>query len=510
MSECSNVNTNFLFFFTYRCSVNICCCRLLYEVMSKPVTYSKSLSTGSFECVEIPENPLQDVFEYKPRKQSSYEIITNDINNKFEEETCKHEKPCFIPLSAKKLKSLFNADGVVNESALREAVFNGGCEPNTRKVVWSLLFELYPMTSTFKEQELIKISNNFRYYALKKKCFEQLCASYFQEPEDESNHFSWVEGNHQDIKDYANMSQEEFKKQKLEAEDFAKEQTVDLATVEDWYKVITKDIPRTDIDHPYFHQSREKCLAKMQSILVVFGFFHPKIGYVQGMNDILTRFMIVLDSEVDAYWCFSRYMESVEKDFDEDGMIEKIELVCKLLQDLEPNLYSHFQNCSVPDLVFCHRWLLVSFKREFDYEESIRYFEIVHSRHLKFDSAAVQITQADQYRQEIEKRQGTPIKKVINNTNAKFTLDVFVCVSVIMLKRQEFLACKDAAEVFNIACNIRGTLNLQHVHEKANALFFRYCRKCIKDQYTNENDGVLQSLAKSLREKLLNANVFQR
>ena len=57
------------------------------------------------------------------------------------------------------------------------------------------------------------------------------------------------------------------------------------------------------------------------------------------MNDILTRFVIVMDSEVDAYWCFCNYMERVEHDFDEDGMFEKVTLVKELLEELEPNLY---------------------------------------------------------------------------------------------------------------------------------------------------------------------------
>ena len=57
------------------------------------------------------------------------------------------------------------------------------------------------------------------------------------------------------------------------------------------------------------------------------------------MNDILTRFMVVLESEVDAYWCFSNYIESVGYDFSEKGMVEKLELVSSLLRDLEPNLF---------------------------------------------------------------------------------------------------------------------------------------------------------------------------
>ena len=93
------------------------------------------------------------------------------------------------------------------------------------------------------------------------------------------------------------------------------------------------------------------------------------------MNDILTRFLVVMDSEVDAYWCFSNYMEEVEKDFDEHGMIDKLTLVQKLLIDMEPNLYrsdndyaeivvfSSLMLCNTTHLVYCFqfvvKWMLV-------------------------------------------------------------------------------------------------------------------------------------------------------
>ena len=48
------------------------------------------------------------------------------------------------------------------------------------------------------------------------------------------------------------------------------------------------------------------------------------VGYVQGMNDILSRFLIVLGSEAEAYWCFTNYMDTVKGDFLDDGMLNKI------------------------------------------------------------------------------------------------------------------------------------------------------------------------------------------
>ena len=46
--------------------------------------------------------------------------------------------------------------------------------------------------------------------------------------------------------------------------------------------------------------------------------------YAQGMNDVLSRFLVVMEDEVDAYWCFTLYMENIFNDFLEDGMLHKL------------------------------------------------------------------------------------------------------------------------------------------------------------------------------------------
>lgn len=48
------------------------------------------------------------------------------------------------------------------------------------------------------------------------------------------------------------------------------------------------------------------------------------IGYAQGMNDILARFLVVTDSEVDSYWLFVSYMSRKREDFLEHSMMKKV------------------------------------------------------------------------------------------------------------------------------------------------------------------------------------------
>ena len=52
--------------------------------------------------------------------------------------------------------------------------------------------------------------------------------------------------------------------------------------------------------------------------------FHLDVGYAQGMNDIMSRFLIVMDTEAEAYWMFVNYMEHFKNDFMEEGMLRKI------------------------------------------------------------------------------------------------------------------------------------------------------------------------------------------
>lgn len=42
------------------------------------------------------------------------------------------------------------------------------------------------------------------------------------------------------------------------------------------------------------------------------------------MNDLLARFLVVTDSEVDSYWMFAKYMEYKREDFLEHTMMNKV------------------------------------------------------------------------------------------------------------------------------------------------------------------------------------------
>ena len=49
------------------------------------------------------------------------------------------------------------------------------------------------------------------------------------------------------------------------------------------------------------------------------------------------------------------------------------------------------------------RWLLLSFKREFSYEDGLRIFEIISSRHLEVSSVEAEMERSRERARELEK-----------------------------------------------------------------------------------------------------------
>ena len=51
-------------------------------------------------------------------------------------------------------------------------------------------------------------------------------------------------------------------------------------------------------------------------------------------------------------------------------------LVRKLISEIDRDLYQFFESSECHDYLFCHRWLLLDFKREFTFQDSLRIFEV--------------------------------------------------------------------------------------------------------------------------------------
>jgi len=91
---------------------------------------------------------------------------------------------------------------------------------------------------------------------------------------------------------------------------------------------------------------------------------------------LLSRY--VIPDEADCFWCFVGLMDKMERNFDQDqsGMHNQLLALRKLVQLLDPQLFAHFEcqeQCQ--NYLFCYRWLLLHFKREFAFDDCLRLWE---------------------------------------------------------------------------------------------------------------------------------------
>ncbi|CAN7000044.1 unnamed protein product [Brassica rapa subsp. trilocularis] len=108
--------------------------------------------------------------------------------------------------------------------------------------------------------------------------------------------------------------------------------------------------------------------ARLWDVLAVFAWLNPDIGYVQGMDDICSPMIILLEDEADAFWCFERAMARVREN---TSMGVQTQLVgrCILLyitKDLDGG-----------EFMFAIRMLMVLFRREFSFLDAFYLWEMM-------------------------------------------------------------------------------------------------------------------------------------
>ncbi|XP_014011994.1 TBC1 domain family member 15 [Salmo salar] len=394
--------------------------------------------------------------------------------------------PSTTPLG---LPGVMDAEGRVDESRLRMHIFkNGGVSHSERGQVWRFLFGVYPCSSTSLERPLLQEQLNVRYHSMKRK-WQQLfpaavrlringtdaelvaAVQYFDVRQDR------VQLQAQNQSDEV---RERLSFLELQAQVLFERVTFDLEELQEAIRIIDKDVPRTDRDLPYYSGEGLGNLLVLRDILITYAAFHPEVSYAQGMNDLCSRFLEVLDSEVDTYWSFSCYMEKFSKDFRADGLHRKIELEAALLKELDPQLHTHLITDSMESFTFCHRWLLLGFQREFEHCDALRLFEILSCDHLELISQQVDRAR---YQERIARRHSLEDKPVseAQAVNTEFTFELFICATILLDNRDALLSCRNDVQLIQFTNSLQGTLDLNLTLKKAEEHFYNYCKRSAWD-----------------------------
>ncbi|EAN31726.1 Rab-GTPase-TBC domain protein [Theileria parva strain Muguga] len=164
-------------------------------------------------------------------------------------------------------------------------------------------------------------------------------------------------------------------------------------------KQIRVDLPRTNPSFKIFKYKRlQDC---MERILFVWSCLNPDSGYVQGINDLLTLFVIVFlrpyvnkfnltiddisllsdstltEVEADSFFCLSRILSELIENYTENqpGVYRSLKRLCDLVKRIDYELYKHLEDLNVDFMQFPFRWMNCMLIREIPTDCSIRLWD---------------------------------------------------------------------------------------------------------------------------------------
>jgi TBC1 domain family member 15 len=108
------------------------------------------------------------------------------------------------------------------------------------------------------------------------------------------------------------------------------------------------------------------------------------LGYVQGMSDLLSPLYAVFQDDAMAFWCFCAFMHRMSRNFARSqlGMRAQLATLDQLVQLLDPKLYVHLEKADSTNFFFFFRMLLVWYKREFEWTDTLRLWESLWTDYL--------------------------------------------------------------------------------------------------------------------------------
>lgn len=241
--------------------------------------------------------------------------------------------PRGTPLSTEKWEALKDSQGRITEvDGVKQLIFRGGVAHSIRPSVWKYLLDYHPWNMSQGE-----------------------------------------------IRAYQKKRTEEYFSMKLQWRSMTEGQEGRFSEYRDRKSLVEKDVNRTDRTHPFFSGDNNPNLVVLQDILMTYVMYNFDLGYVQGMSDILAPILLLLNNEVDSFWCFVGFMDRIASNFDMDqaGMKHQLLQLQQLLMFACPELAQHLAQKDSGNMYFCFRWLLVWFKREFSHRDIFRLWEVL-------------------------------------------------------------------------------------------------------------------------------------
>ncbi|KAF5800917.1 putative Rab-GTPase-TBC domain-containing protein [Helianthus annuus] len=132
-------------------------------------------------------------------------------------------------------------------------------------------------------------------------------------------------------------------------------------------------------DYNHLEACRIFHAARLVSILEAYALYDSEIGYCQGMSDLLSPIISVVEDDSEAFWCFVGFMKKARHNFrlDEVGIRRQLNIVSKIIKGKDSHLYRHLEELQAEDCFFVYRMVVVLFRRELNFEQTLCLWEVM-------------------------------------------------------------------------------------------------------------------------------------
>ncbi|XP_023514878.1 TBC1 domain family member 15-like isoform X3 [Cucurbita pepo subsp. pepo] len=279
-------------------------------------------------------------------------------------------------LSARRWDAAFSKDGHLDIAKVLRRIHRGGVHPSIKGAVWEFLLGCYDPNSTFEERNGIRQQRREQYGVWKDECQKMV-------PMIGSGKFvttAIITADGRPVEEETSTNLQEIDTVGTSDDSpGGNNSTLDKKVIE-WKLTLHQiglDVVRTDRALVYYESEANQ--AKLWDILSVYAWIDGEVGYMQGMNDICSPIIILLENEADAFWCFDHAMRRLRENFRCNtgtiGVQSQLSTLSQVIKIVDPKLHQHLEELDGGEYLFAFRMLMVLFRREFSFVDSLYLWE---------------------------------------------------------------------------------------------------------------------------------------
>ncbi|XP_010684635.1 rab GTPase-activating protein 22 isoform X2 [Beta vulgaris subsp. vulgaris] len=379
-------------------------------------------------------------------------------------------------LSARRWHASFSEEGQLDIAKVLRRIQRGGVHPSIRGAVWEFLLGCYGPNSTFDDRSLIRQRRREQYDEWKSECQKMVpvvgSGKFLTTPivTDDGQPIEDTPGTHGDQQGNQDPA---FEKKVIQ-----------------WKQVLPQiglDVVRTD--QPLVFYQTESNQAKLWNVLSIYAWVDSDISYVQGMNDICSPMVILLENEADAYWCFERAMRRLRDNFKTTstsiGVQARLTTLSAIIKVIDPKLHQHLEELDGGEYLFAFRMLMVLFRREFSFMDALYLWELMWAMEynpntfLLYETSAAAETTAnvsEKLLRQYGKYERNNVRTGCNDYQS--ALAVFLAASILENKHKRILKeAKGLDDVVEILGDVTGNIDAKKACKEALNIQRKFLKK---------------------------------